>query len=94
MQLWILRPVDGLPAGDNPWEPWYDKAFGFVVRAETEHAARQLANANSGDERRGVFLGEKIANTNEPWLSEKYSTCSPLDADGEAGVVMQDFHAA
>ena len=36
MRLWLLRPQEGLIEGDNPWDPWYDKAFGFVVRAETE----------------------------------------------------------
>lgn len=36
MKLWLLRPVVGLDENDNPWWPWYDKAFGFVVRAETE----------------------------------------------------------
>ena len=35
MRLWLLRPVEG----DSLWDPWYDKAFGFVVRAE---AARSM----------------------------------------------------
>lgn len=86
MKLWILRPVEGLDKKDNPWEPWYDKAFGFVVRAETEDEA--------GDENLGKFLSAKTANTNQPWKEAKYSTCTELLAEGEAGVVMQDFAAA
>ncbi len=46
MKLWILRPVKD----DNLWDPWYDKAFGFIVAAETEEAARALAQSKGGDE--------------------------------------------
>lgn len=94
MKLWLLRPVDGLAKNDNPWEPWYDKAFGFVVRAETEAEARDMAHAEAGDETRGMFLGGKTADTNEPWRNAKYSTCVELTAEGPAGVVMQDFASA
>lgn len=94
MKLWILKPVENLSQGDDPWEPWYDKAFGFVVRAETEEEARKFAHEQAGDENRGVFLGSKIADTNSPWLDAKYSTCTELTVEGEAGVVLQDFHAA
>ena len=94
MKLWILKPVDNLTKGDDPWEPWYDKAFGFVVRAETEDEAREFAHAEAGDENRGEFLSTKTANTNQPWKDAKYSTCAELTAEGGAGIVMQDFHAA
>lgn len=94
MKLWILRPVEDLPKGYGPWEPWYDKAFGFVVRAETEEEARKFAHECAGDENRGTFLGGKTADTNSPWLKAKYSTCVELRTEGEAGVVLQDFHAA
>jgi hypothetical protein len=94
MKLWLLRPIDGLVNGDSPWEPWYDKAFGFVVRAETEAEARDMANAEAGDENRGSFLGQKTADTNEPWKSAKYSTCTELLPEGAAEVVMQDFARA
>lgn len=94
MKLWILAPVDGLSGTDNPWKPWYDKSFGFVVRAESEDDARKLAHSKAGDENRGEFMGQSIARTKTPWLDPKYSTCVELSADGAAEVVMQDFHAA
>lgn len=94
MKIWLLRPMEGLGKKDNPWEPWYDKAFGFVVRAETEEQAREFAHAGAGDENRGEFLSTKTANTNQPWKEAKYSICTELLPDGEAGVVMQDFCAA
>ena len=94
MKLWILRPVDGLAKNDDPWEPWYNKALGFVVRAETEAEARAMAHAEAGDENRGMFLCRKTADTNEPWKNAKYSTCTELLPEGTAEVVMQDFARA
>ena len=94
MKLWLLRPVFRFDENDNPWKPWkpwYDKSFGFVVRAETEAEARELAHDGAGDENRGEFLSTKTANTNQPWKEAKYSICTELLPDGEAGVVMQDF---
>lgn len=94
MKLWILRPVDGLPKNDNPWNPWFDKSFGFVVRAETEAEARDMAHAEAGDENRDIFLGSKTSYTIGPWKNAKYSTCTELLPDGAAGVVMMDFASA
>lgn len=93
MKLWLLRSVENL-GQDNPWEPWYDKAFGFVVRAETEEDACKIAHENAGDEICRVFLGREISETTTPWLDAKYSTCEQLEANGSAGVVMVDFAAA
>ena len=89
MKLWILRPVENLPESGNPWVPWYDKAFGFVVRAETEDVARALAHAGAGDENYAEKEG-----ASQPWMNAKYSTCVELTADGESSVVMRDFAAA
>ena len=86
MKLYELRPVDeGLRKDDNPWDPWYDyKAFGFVVRAETEGTARAIAQENAGDEGRH----------HTPWLHAKYSTCTELTADGKEGLIICDFAQA
>ena len=94
MKLWLLRPSQDLAADDDPWEPWYDKAFGFVVRAETEDEARGIAHANAGDENRGEFLGKATASTKQPWIDPKYSMCDELVANGSAGVLMRDFASA
>lgn len=94
MKVYILRPQDNLNNNDNPWEPWYDKSFGFIVRANSEQEARQIANENAGDENRGEFLNERIANTQSPWLDEKYSFCKELTGDGDSGMIMQDFARA
>lgn len=80
MKLWILLPNKK----SRKWDPWYDKAFGFVVRAETEGEARALAEARSGDESR-----------NKPtWTDAKCSSCVELTQEGEAGVIMRDFASA
>jgi hypothetical protein len=89
MKLYLLRPAgydadreDGEP---SVWHPWYDKAFGFVVRAPDELTARETANTEAGDETR---------RDKNAWLNPRLSTCVELGADGEIGVVMRDFHAA
>ena len=94
MLLWILRPVTVRQPNDDPWEPWYDKVFGFVVRAETEEGARELAHQNAGDENRGEFLQKATVKTKSPWLDKRYSTCEVLRNEGEVGVIMQDFVSA
>jgi hypothetical protein len=94
MKLWLLLPAKPLPVNDNPWEPWFDKAFGFVVRAITEEDARTVAHNEAGNENRGEFLRTKTANTKAPWLDARYSTCVELLPDGEPGLVMKDFAAA
>jgi hypothetical protein len=81
MKLWILRPREGLSEGDNHWDPWYDKAFGFVVRAETEIDARQIAQNKTWSE----------SNTVSAWNDSKYSTCKELTSDGQAGMIIHDI---
>ena len=77
MKLWLLLRKPG----DKLWEPWYDKAFGFVIRAEDEAGARSLAVSECGDER-GAAWGPD------------HSTCEELSADGGEEIVMRDFASA
>ena len=90
LKLWLLRPVEDLPDSDDPWEPWFDKVFGFVVRAETESEARVLAQAEAGAEK----MDENCDDTRTPWLEARYSTCDELTADGPAEVIIEDMHWA
>ena len=87
MKLYVLKPIgfDGdsgaLPKG-SPWQPWYDKAFAFVVRAKDDDGARVLAADQCGDEGHGV------------WLDEKLTSCEELTEEGEVEVVCRDFASA
>lgn len=94
MMLWLLRPKEDLPEDDNPWDPWFDKVFGFVIRADSEMEARVIANGNAGDENYERFSVEKASNTTTPWLESKYSTCEQLNQDGQSGMILRDFCAA
>lgn len=82
MKLWLIRPRD---TNGGAWYPWYDRAFGFVVRAETEEQARKFADAASGDEK---------GCREDAWLSPALSACEELTADGDPGIVIRDFAAA
>jgi hypothetical protein len=99
MKLWLLRPRDA-PLPDSwdpvnvpdPWEPWYDKAFGFVIRAETEEDARRIASSHSGAETDvQPWPEEAVADA---WTNPKYSTCTELVAEGGAGEIIRDFRGA
>lgn len=97
MKLWLLYPRDDLPSGYNckynkalnPWSDTYDCAYGFVIRAETEAEARQIAAEGGGRE-----TPNPDNDTHEPpWLTDRYSVCEELTADGDAGLIIQDFRA-
>jgi len=100
MKLWLLRPrPENQRPERDPWTPWYDKAFGFVVYAETSAKARQIANDNGGDEvgpARSAPHSPDYHIGGDPWLDTRCSTCKCLAVVGDetAGVVMQDYHAA
>jgi hypothetical protein len=85
VKLFLLKPIQKAPKYD-PWDPWYDKAFGFVVRAEDETMARQFASEQAGN--------EEDAGFGNPWLSSYFSTCVELSHDGEMGVILQDTRSA
>ena len=87
MKLWLLQPVENLPDKYNPFEPWYDKASGFVIRAETEKKARKIANKNGGDE-----LG--LDRKDKPWLDPKLTSCRELIPEGKEQLILKDFRAA
>lgn len=75
MKLWLLTRIT------DDKSPIYDCADGFVIRAETETAARRYATEQAGDEGKLV------------WAWSLKSLCVELTAEGEPGVVLQDFHA-
>jgi hypothetical protein len=93
MKLWLLRPRETLMDDDNPWEPWYDKAFGFVVRAETEEKARELITR---DQKSGGFSWNDHYGDEGPraWADPKYSWCEEITQEGQEQVIIRDFASA
>jgi hypothetical protein len=86
MKLWLLRPRDDLPEQEDPWWNRRDTVHGFVVRADTEQQARELAHKNAAQENRGSVC------TAAPWLDPRYSVCEQLLPDvGVEGVIIRDL---
>lgn len=81
-KIYILRPLENI--NPDPWEPWYDKAFGFVVEANSPTEARKLASEEGGDENRN----------SKPWLDPSQSTCKELKPSGKSEVIIVDFASA
>ena len=88
MKLFILKPRDGLGDGDNPWDPWYDKCFGVVVRAKSHAAARVVAEEHHSGE------SCPVRGIRGAWAKAKYSTCVELKAYGSEGLIIQDISNA
>lgn len=75
----------------------YDTYDGFVVRAESEQAARAIAQENGADEIREYrFSGTHRASHcyKDFWTNSEHSSCVPIDsAPDEKGVILSSFHA-
>lgn len=87
MKLWILRPVQN----HQLWKPWFDKCFGFVIRAETESHARQLAQEFSIENDHAEI--EELEGSHA-WVDPMYSSCTELVQDGNYGVIIKDLKSA
>ena len=61
------------------WDCGPDEISGFVIRAESEAAARAVAASKCGDEGPGW------------WRDPERSTCELLEPDGPEGVMLVDF---
>jgi hypothetical protein len=73
--------------GKDPWQPPYDRAFGFVVRAASEEEARWQAHQAGGEEN-GTMEGVS------PWLDGAYSSCEQIRDDGSSEVILVNFRHA
>lgn len=78
MKLFHIYGIEGDIVWLNPW----DKAQGFVIRAETEQRAREIASQNGGDE------------PNHVWLDPEHSGCREITTEGLESVILRDFHEA
>jgi hypothetical protein len=88
--LYLLKPVVAGPeerrwAGGYRAFSNYDTAHGFVVRANSEREARDIA-------RRAHLEEATICHYQaDGWLDPEKSTCEPISHDGEPGVVLMDW---
>lgn len=84
-KLYLLRPKGYTPNfEEGAWQPWYDKAFGFVVCALSETSARALAAQM-------VELDDRLAAA---WLDPNQSTCEELVPTGQEEIIIEDFRRA
>ena len=91
-KIWLLKPKGFLADADNPWIPWYNKVFGFVISAETEEMARGIADNDAGLE--NWISSMQPDKRRHPWLNKKYSTCVYLTDRYKPGVIIKDYREA
>ena len=95
MKLWLLCKKQNLVDNPkiNPWYNGWDMVHGFVIRAESERAARDLI-AYSGEVEPGIAVIAAYGDEGkEVWLNPNYTECIELTQDGEEEIIMIDFHA-
>lgn len=98
--VWVLYPKEDRDPGDlpDPWEPWYDKAFKFTVRAESEQRARELAQENAGSETRISSVHHNVEESisgRDVWTDPELVSCIPIEEYGEENsVLIKDFARA
>ena len=91
--LWVLKPhpkwypfskdnhkIDGK---GNPWEPWYNKLFRCVVRADSEVEARRLVSES------GAANG-----TEHAWTDQNFKLCEELSGEGPSEIIVTDVAEA
>ena len=88
MALWLLEARDDLEKGNDPWEPWYDKTFGMVIRGDSEKEIREIAQdkCQHGD--------ESHEGVDNPWLKKEYSECTKILSQGIKEIILVDFRSA
>ena len=82
--VWILKPKDDRETTDepDPWQPWYDKCFGMVIRAETETQARVVAQEAAKDETTISPVHhnvDKRVRDRKVWTDESLTICIPIE---------------
>lgn len=76
MKLWLLKPIEE----PDDWDIY----IGFVVRAESELAARMCSSA--------VLNRYEVVDPTD-WLDPKQVTCEEVEADGPEGIILDSFKA-
>ena len=89
MRLWKLEPriiscdIWGNPEPAPPWDH-FGVVNGMVVRAETEEAARAIAQSHEEEQ---MYAEEGDGNL---WENPSLTVCTPLEQAGAPGLVMRD----
>ena len=86
MPVWKLTAIDP-HAGD--FNADFEKAFGFVIRADTEDRARQIATEYGGCECGFVELDHHGRIGGDPWLEASQTRCECIAEDGPAEVILR-----
>jgi hypothetical protein len=96
VKLWHLYPNPKRPTAnkhEDPWEPAYDKAFDFVVRAMDEQSARELV-VNAREDYVGNLLpltgDEDFQRETSVWLDPALTVCEELMTEGKPGVIVSN----
>lgn len=94
MNLYLIKPIKKgsklNPFEGTPWDPWWNKCFGAVMRAGSEAEARQIMSDSE-------YVGDAESKLlKQAWLDESQSkvTCLAEGVSGEKEIILSDFRQA
>ena len=88
MKLWILEPLDIEAA---PWEgPLVDKRIKFVIRADSEKEARELAQKDGMDELHPRTRAGRAVEAQLVWTNPELVSCKELTTNGPAEIISHE----
>lgn len=87
MKLWVLEPRENLPAGRDPWFRAWESARSYVVRAESEDAARSLVSKNANGDECKILVINGAETRIIPWADPELTSCTEIAQDGEEEII-------
>ena len=99
MKIWQLLPSADVKESNDPWSSRYDCYYGFVIAAETEEQARQMAQAESYrtcacETQTWIDQdGSDVAVERQVWTDPRFTTCVELTAGNEPRIIEASYHA-
>ena len=86
-RIWLLEPIDPncRKPGSSSYRFSYDAYHGFVVCAETEGEAREIASGNPGDEGADSWTDIAITSCEDIGIANDSTSTGIVLADMRAG---------
>lgn len=102
MKIFLLKPNKHLNRVNNPWAYYYDMTHSFVIAAETEKEAREIAKdstrypgpfKNYTEEQIKRFHKYNTDLYPYYWTNNYYTTCIDLSLVEESGLLVNEYMA-
>ena len=88
MQLYLLKARPDLDDSVSAKHFGYDRHDGFVIRAESEEQARDMAQSKA------LAMSQGRRSTTDTWTDPGITVCEKLSEQGASEILLEDFYEA